>query len=250
MQTVSKKRVLIVVTSVSELNLSDPWGLRPGKPQSIASGWSLPTVAMSYILLRDYGFEVDICSTMGGQTIIDPATFSFHTDIICHEALQDRTFQYLINRTRPIRDFDGRQTHAILFAGGYGCMLDFASSPFICRVGRECYESGGVLAAIAHGTIALGNIKLSDGTFLIHEKSITGPSNEEEMRDGKSIYFLKHTPNSGSTTVEDILIMRGANYKKGTIDAPFVVSCDRIITGQNVVSTPRVIDELYRTIQA
>lgn len=137
-----------------------------------------------------------------------------------------------------------------IFAGGYGCMLDFASSPFICRVGRECYESGGVLAAIAHGTIALTNIKLSDGTYLINEKSITGPSNEEEVRDGKTIYFLKHALNNGSTTVEDILIMRGANYKKGTIDAPFVVSCDRMITGQNVVSTPRVIDELYHAVQA
>jgi putative intracellular protease/amidase len=41
-------------------------------------------------------------------------------------------------------------------------------------VGREVYEAGGVVGAVCHGPIALANITLSDGSFLIAGKEVTG----------------------------------------------------------------------------
>jgi putative intracellular protease/amidase len=59
-------------------------------------------------------------------------------------------------------DFD-----AIFFVGGVGTMWDFPDDKDVHRLAREIYEKGGVTAAVCHGSVALVNVRLTNGEFLV-----------------------------------------------------------------------------------
>jgi putative intracellular protease/amidase len=48
-------------------------------------------------------------------------------------------------------------------------------------VGREVYERGGVVGAVCHGPIALVNITLSDGSYLVAGKDVAGKQKSSSL---------------------------------------------------------------------
>ena len=68
----------------------------------------------------------------------------------------------------------------IFFAGGFGTMWDFPDNPDIHRLVREMYESYRIVAAVCHGPVALLNVKLSNGEYMIKGASIAAFTNDEE----------------------------------------------------------------------
>ena len=53
-------------------------------------------------------------------------------------------------------------------------MFDVASDPNILGVMREVYERGGVLGAGGPGPGSFSNVRLSDATYMISGKRVTG----------------------------------------------------------------------------
>lgn len=65
----------------------------------------------------------------------------------------------------------------VFFVGGHATLFDFPSATSIHHLAVGVYEKGGVIAAVCHGPCVLGSLKLSDGSFLIANKKVTGFSN-------------------------------------------------------------------------
>jgi putative intracellular protease/amidase len=94
-------------------------------------------------------------------------------------------------------------------------------------------------AVYCHGTAALVDLKLSDGSYLVEGKTITGFSNaEEEFND--TFVGQKVMP----WRVEDVLKERGANYVQGGLFKAFAIRDGRLITGQQQYSGRKVAEKV------
>jgi len=59
-------------------------------------------------------------------------------------------------------------------------MWDFPDDPDVHRMAREMYERNKIVAAVCHGPVALLNVKLSSGEYLVKDKEIAVFTNAEE----------------------------------------------------------------------
>jgi putative intracellular protease/amidase len=82
---------------------------------------------------------------------------------------------------------------------------------------------------------ALIDVQLSDGTYLVEGKTVTGFSNVEEDFSDQA-FGQKIMP----YRIEDELVKRGANYVQGGLFKAFVVRDGRLITGQQQYSGTKV----------
>ena len=203
-------KILIVVTSHGQLGDT-------GK----ATGYYLPEVSHPYEKLKALGFEVDIASPKGGKAPMDESSRD-------KKLLENKEFVAKLENTFALKDVKAKDYQAILYAGGHGTMWDFSNSPEINNLSKSIYEAGGVVAAVCHGPAALINIKLSDGSYLVAGKSVTGFSNAEEEASKltKVMPFL----------LEDDLKKRGAKFSAKPLWQANVVTDGRLVTGQNPAS--------------
>ena len=59
-------------------------------------------------------------------------------------------------------------------------MYDLATDAKSIQLIKEFFENGKIVGAICHGSAALVNVKLSDGSYLVADTEVTGFSNDEE----------------------------------------------------------------------
>ena len=115
-------------------------------------------------------------------------------------------------------------------------MWDFPFAPAVDRVGREVYEKGGSVGAVCHGPIALSNIKLSDGSYLVAGKKVAAFTDEEEAAigaaDGEG--YPEHA--GGNKTIKRILTALGAIHSQADNWLSHVQADSRVYTGQNPAS--------------
>jgi putative intracellular protease/amidase len=124
---------------------------------------------------------------------------------------------------------------ALMVAGGQSPMFTFRDSEDLKAAIRHFYESEKPTAIYCHGTAVLADLKLSDGSYLVDGKTVTGFANvEEEFSD--SFVGQKVMP----WRVEEVLRERGANYVHGGLFKAFAVRDGRLITGQQQYSGRRV----------
>lgn len=236
-------RILIVVTSISELSLVEPEAHGSNTHHPILDcGWNLPSCAIPFGIFRFLDYDVWIASPAGGSTTIDPATLRFCSNHTCQAALSDPLFQSAFEHSRSLSSLDGSDFKAVLFADGVGATVDFRSSPFVDKVARECYENGGIVAAIGHGSAALTNIHLSDRSLMVNGKQITGSTNEED-RETKELLYLPKT-RRGLQTVEDLLSNESCYFAKQHPFEPHAVVDGRVITGQNHFASFEVVRQI------
>jgi hypothetical protein len=131
----------------------------------------------------------------------------------------------------PVRPARGRAPRAACRAGtspppspSQDNVLALDATSFAATVGKDVYESGGIVAAVCHGPSALINIKLSDGTYLVQGKTLTAFTNEEEGQ--------VNLPLPGKSC-QDALSERGATFVTSPAWSSHVQSSDRVMTGQN-----------------
>lgn len=249
------KRVLIVLTSVQMLSKTEQctpssFDSNDERDAQISTGWSLPTVAVPYVIFKQAGYSVDICSVAGGPTILDPTSLRHQSDPLCQQAFQDRSFQRLTESPRPLSDYDPAYIQVLFFAGGAGCMMDFITAPSITRVARGVHEHGGIIAAVEHGVAALWNITLKDGRRLMEDGGrCTGSTNEEDLLGDRINYFPKHDKNQ--RTVEELMQSFGASFEKTSLFTPNVVVDHhrRVVTGQNEISTAGTVDAVIAMLE-
>ena len=175
------------------------------------TGWYLPEMAHPFFKFKGAGFHVDVCSVNGGDTTCTPASIDL-SDEQNKQFYETPELIALTKGTASLSSYDSSKYDCVFFVGGFGTMWDFPNSEDVQRMGREVYERGGVVGAVCHGPIALVNITLSDGSYLVAGKDVAGFTNDEESVCGMMDHLPKHE--GGLQTCEDLLAARGGNYSK------------------------------------
>lgn len=221
-------KVLVVVTSHGQLGTT-------GKP----TGYYLSEVAHPYEKFVAAGFEVDIASPKGGEAPLDPNSKN-EKDLVIKKLMDDKKFASKLKSTLKLSSVDLKQYKAIVFAGGHGTMWDFAEGDVPTAI-QKVYENNGVVAAICHGPASLVNAKLSDGTYLVAGKKVTGFSNAEE----EAAQLTKIMP----FLLETALVDRKAIYEKSPLWKEKVVVDGRLVTGQNPASASGVGEAVVKILK-
>ena len=224
------RRVLIVITNVDRYATAD----RP-------TGYWVGEVAHPVDTFTRAGFLVDFASIRGGAVPVEPFSdprnpkSPARNDTLSLTFLQDEKMQQRLASTARLADVDLEGYDALLFAGGTGAAFDFPSSPDVQNAARTVYEKGRVVAALCHGSAALVDVKLSDGSYLVKGKQVTGFTNKEEEMAGNINGLVP-------LSIQDVLGQRGGHFVAGAPWQPNALQDGRLITGQQPQSAAKLAE--------
>lgn len=232
------KKVLIVVANPST---------------STTMGWPVgfwgAELTHPYYELTERGIEVTIASPAGGRvemdSLSDPRDSSRWSaeDLITMGFVNTPELMALLEDTPKLADLDLDEYDAIMVAGGQSPMFTFREDEDLKCAIRHFYEAEKPTAVYCHGTAALVDLTLSDGSYLVDGKTVTGFANaEEEFSD--TFVGQKVMP----WRVEDVLTERGANYVQGGLFKAYAVRDGRLITGQQQYSGRKVAQMLIEAL--
>ncbi len=202
-----------------------------------------------YYELTERGVKVTIASPDGGKVELDalsdprdPSKWSSE-DLITMGFVNTPELMGLLEDTPKLADLDLDGYDAIMIAGGLAPMFNFRGNEVLHAAIRHFYEAEKPTCVYCHGTAALLDLELSDGSYLVAGKTVTGFSNaEEDYSDsfvGQTVMPFR---------VEEILKERGANYVQGGLFKAFVVRDGRLITGQQQYSGRKVAQALIEAL--
>lgn len=210
------KRVLLVVTNVGHYD--DP---------SHPTGLWLSELTHAWHAFEEAGYEQTLVSPLGGRSPLEPRSLKFPTyDKTAKAWRTDPERMALLENTASPDQIHAADFDAIFFTGGHGVMFDFPDSEGLQRITRQIFERGGIVSSVCHGYCGLLNAKLSDGSYLIAGRRITGFAWQEEVlaRVNKLVPY----------NIEDETKKRGARYEKALLPfVSYVVVDGRLVTGQN-----------------
>lgn len=212
------KKILNVVTNVSHYDNQEPTGL-----------W-LSELTHAWNVFAEHGFEQTFVSPAGGPVPLEPRSLKFpNYDKTATAWLADPARMELLQETAGPDEIDSAQFDAIYFTGGHAVMYDFPDSEGLQAITREIYERGGIVSSVCHGYCGLLNTTLSDGSYLIAGKMMTGFAWSEEVlaRVNKAVPY----------NAEQRARERGADYRKAILPyVPYTVVDGTLVTGQNPAS--------------
>jgi len=210
------KRILSVVTNVGHYdNPEHPTGL-----------W-LSELTHAWHVFDQHGFEQTLVSPAGGAVPLEPRALRFpNYDKTAKAWRADPAKMALLENTLGPDQIDSADYDAIYFTGGHAVMYDFPDSEGLQRITREIYERGGIVSSVCHGYCGLLNTRLSDDTYLIAGKKMTGFAWTEEV--------LARVDKLVPYNAEERAKERGALYEKATIPfLSYTVVDGNLVTGQN-----------------
>lgn len=182
-------------------------------------------------------YDVTIASPEGGKVEVDamsdPRDESKWSadDLISMGALNTPEVLALLDDTPALRDLDLGAFDALVVCGGQGPMFQFRDHAGLQRAIAAFFEARKPTAALCHGTCALLDVRLADGSYLVEGRTMTGFANvEEEYGDaavGRTIMPYR---------IEDAARERGANFVQAGLFKAFAVRDMNLITGQQQYS--------------
>jgi putative intracellular protease/amidase len=125
-------------------------------------------------------------------------------------------------------------------------MYDLATDVNSIELIKEFYENGKIVGAICHGSAALVNVKLSDGSYLVADTEVTGFSNEEE----DAIKLSEFMPFMLETELQNTSGAKYVKAEKAWGEKVVVSKGGRLITGQNPYSAEAMGKALVKAIGA
>ena len=140
----------------------------------------------------------------------------------------------LLKNTPPIRSVDPNTYDAICLAGGHGAMFDFTHNFELHNLIASVYERGAIVASVGHGYCGILNVRLSDGSYLVNGKILTGPSWREE----KLALVSQKVP----FNAEELAKERGAEYIRWR--RPYrgsAAATNGLVTGHNNSSSGNLV---------
>jgi putative intracellular protease/amidase len=143
----------------------------------------------------------------------------------------------LLEETPRLADLDLDGFDAVVVCGGLAPMFQFRDNEGLKRTIVAFYEAEKPTAVLCHGVSALIDVRLSDGSYLVEGKTVTGFANVEEDFSDRSV-GMRVMP----YRIEDELRKRGANYIQGGLFKAFAVRDGRLITGQQQYSGAKVAE--------
>jgi putative intracellular protease/amidase len=196
-----------------------------------------------YYEFSEKRYDVTIASPEGGKVeadqLSDPRDESRWSadDLISMGALNTPEITAQLADTPAIRDLDLDAYDAIVVCGGQAPAFQFRDHADLQRAIARFYEARKPTAVLCHGVAALIDVKLSDGSYLVEGKTVTGFANvEEDFSDaaaGQRVLPIR---------VEDELRGRGANYVQAGLFKSFAVRDMNLITGQQQYSGRKVAE--------
>ena len=202
-----------------------------------------------YYELTERGVGVAIASPDGGKVEMDALSDPRHpsrwsaSDLITMGFVHTPELMALLDDTPKLADLHLDAYDALMVAGGLAPMFTYRDNDDLQRAIVRLYEAEKPVGVYCHGTSALVDARLSDGTYLVAGKTVTGFANiEEDYSD--NFVGQKVMP----WRVEDALRERGANYVQGGLFKAFVVRDGRLITGQQQYSGRKVAQALIEAL--
>ena len=186
-----------------------------------------------YDIFIKAGFSVTIASPNGGKvefdSLSDPRDASGYSkdDSLSLEYINKPEFMQLLENTVDITSLNAADFDAIVVCGGQSPMFTFRENTALANLFMEFYNSNKPSAALCHGTCLLLETKLSDGSPLIHGKTITGFTNSEEDY-ADQVVGQKVMP----FRIEDEAQKLGANFVTKEAFSAHAVRDGNLITGQ------------------
>ncbi|BBZ25842.1 type 1 glutamine amidotransferase domain-containing protein [Mycolicibacterium madagascariense] len=210
------KRILNVVTNVAHYD-------DPNHP----TGLWLSELTHAWHVFDEHGFEQTLVSPAGGKVPLEPRSLKFpNYDKTAKAWRADPAKMALLQNTKSPDDVDSADYDAVFFTGGHAVMYDFPNSHGLQRITRAIYERGDVVASVCHGYCGLLDTTLSDGSYLIAGKKMTGFAWQEEV--------LARVDKLVPYNAEERAKERGARYEKGKIPfLSYTVVDGNLVTGQN-----------------
>ena len=165
------KKVLIIVSNAHAIG-----------PHKRRTGIFLPEVAHPFAEFDQAKYQIDFAILSGDTPYLDAL----------HLADDPQNLSFLVGKgwaamqkARKLSDVDVSQYDAIFVPGGLAPMVDMPEDPLLKKVVKDTYERNAVVGAVCHGPVALLNVKLSNGGYLLDGKNITSFTNEEEENYAK-----------------------------------------------------------------
>lgn len=204
----------------------------------IQTGLWLSELTHLYAHAHQHGHQVSIASPKGGNTPLDPESLKpFFLDKTSKAMMNDAVFMQKLANTQSLSAIDSNDFDGIYLTGGHGTMFDFPNNVPLQNLIVQFYEQGKLVSAVCHGVGGLLNVKLSNGAYLVANKTLTGYSWIEEI--------LAMRKNDVPFNLESELKNRGANYQKSLIPLKSKVCVDgQILTGQNPFSSQALALEI------
>jgi putative intracellular protease/amidase len=212
---------------------------------STTTGWPVgfwaAELSHPYYEFTEAGYEVTIASPDGGKVEVDglsdprdPSRWSAD-DLISMGFLNTPELVALLEETPRLSTLDYGSYDALVISGGQSPMFTFRDNADLHKAIRSFYEAEKPVAAFCHGVAALVDATLSDGSYLVTNKTVTGFANIEEDYSDKAA-GTKIMP----WRLEDALKERGANYVQAGLFKQFAIRDGRLITGQQQYSGRKV----------
>jgi putative intracellular protease/amidase len=215
------QRILFIVTSHAQLGSTEQ-----------LTGLYLSELARPHEVFSQLGYQIAVASPSGGDAPIDPKSLS--------DELSD--YISLTQGTLPLAQIMPSDYDVFFIVGGHGTVWDLPNNAELQRILPDAYAQGKVIAAVCHGPAALVNLKTNRGEYLIHNKQVTGFTNEEEaaVKLTNVVPFL----------LEDALKQVGGKYISKPNWQTNVVVDEQLITGQNPASARAVAEAVIRILSA
>merc|ERR1712048_670380 len=215
-------------TSVSKLAGDPPKsGCMCGPQKGTETGAWSEEITGPYYAFQDAGYEVTVCSILGGDVPIDKGSLTdeYKTDNDKRMAEEDSA---PLKGTKALKDVDISSYYIIFFAGGHGTCIDFPTDE-VGEVVSKQLAAGKVVGAVCHGPMALVNAKGPDGTPVVKGKKVACFTDKEEaiMNMENKVPFLLETK------LKDL----GAVVQVADPWSNNAVKDGRLVTGQNPQSS-------------
>lgn len=221
------KHILFILTSANSVGI-----------KNIKTGYEFSEVADPYFAFFNSGYTVDFASLLGGT----PPEDGYESSHKNSKNFKDSNGFKRLGVSHKLSAINIDAYDAIFFPGGLGPMVDMVDNPLVKESVRKVYESGRIVGAVCHGPVALLNVRLSDGSYLINGKKVCCFTSDEEKAKKHFLgdvipFFLDQ-----ALTDHGALVVRGKPFE------PNVTIDNNLITGQNPASATFVATEMIRLL--
>ena len=221
------KKILIIVSNATVIG-----------PKNRKTGVFLDEVAHPYVVFDHAGYQIDFASITGEIPALD--NMEAKDEVMNAEFLNSGGWEKM-QHNQKLEDVDVSVYDAIFMPGGLAPMVDFPEDPILKQVIRESYERNAVIGAVCHGPVALLNVKLSNGTFLLKDKNITSFTNEEEENYAKADVPFD---------LQTALTNQGAIFHEAKPWSSNSIVDGNLVTGQNPASAAAVGKKMIALLNA
>ncbi|ASK29462.1 type 1 glutamine amidotransferase domain-containing protein [Chryseobacterium sp. T16E-39] len=222
-----KPKILIIVSNASSIGSGNR-----------RTGTFLSEVAHPYEEFSKADYQIDFASLTGETPYLDALNLANDPDNL---KFLTGTGWSDMQKGVQLSDVNSDEYDAVFIPGGLAPMVDMPEAPLLKKLIAEVYERNGVIGAVCHGPVSLLNVKLSDGSYLVHGKNITSFTTEEEDN-----YAREDVP----FDLQIALTEQGAIFHAAEPWSANSLVDENLVTGQNPASAKGVGEKIVAILES